>query len=399
MNTDNTSFKKFAGYALIAGAALLAVTYFDRFAALIGRLFSLVFPFILGACIAFIVHVPMAALERRFKLKRIVSLVLTLVLFAGIIVLAGVLVIPELGRTFDTLRTAFPAFIQKLVTWGNDFFSSNPRIIEWLSQIEINWDEIRNYVFGFFRVGVGSFLDSTVNAAVSAVSTIGSFIIALVFAMYILVQKEKLGFQAKKLVYAFLSKERADRFFSVASLANGTFSRFLSGQCLEACILGLMFFISMNILRLPYALMISVLVSITALIPIFGAFIACFIGGFLILMISPVQALIFVILFLVLQQIEGNLIYPHVVGTSVGLPSIWVMVAVVVGGDLMGIAGMLIFVPLCSVIYALLREQVNSRLKAAGSPLAGEPPAEDPPRRKKIRLPSRRKKGKPDESQ
>ena len=200
-------------------------------------------------------------------------------------------------------------------------------------------------------------------AAMSILGGLLTAVLAAVFSVYILLQKEKLGAQCKKLLYAFLPQERAGQALSIAALSSRTFASFLSGQCLEAVILGCLFFIAMSVLRFPYALMISVLVGFTALIPLFGAFIGCAVGAFMILIIDPMRALWFVILFLVLQQIEGNLIYPKVVGGSVGLPSIWVLVAVTIGGSTMGIAGMLLFIPLCSVLYALLRRTVYERLQ------------------------------------
>ena len=162
---------------------------------------------------------------------------------------------------------------------------------------------------------------------------------------------------------AFLPQQKADALLKVCTLTYRTFANFLTGQCLEAVILGCMFVITLSILRMPYALLIGVLIAFTALIPIFGAFIGCAVGGFLIFMVSPKQAILFIIVFLVLQQIEGNLIYPHVVGESVGLPSIWVLAAVTIGGNLMGIVGMLVFIPLLSVFYTIFREYVYLRLK------------------------------------
>ena len=206
-------------------------------------------------------------------------------------------------------------------------------------------------------------LNSTITAAVSIVSGVTTFGIALVFAIYILLQKETLSAQMKKLMRAFLPDQVTENILSVADLAYNTFSHFLTGQCLEAVILGTMFFITLSVLRLPYALLVGVLIAFTALIPIFGAFIGCVIGAFLMLMVKPLDALLFVAVFFILQQIEGNLIYPHVVGNSVGLPSIWVLVAVTIGGSAMGIAGMLIFIPLCSVLYSLLRGMVYARLE------------------------------------
>ena len=201
---------------------------------------------------------------------------------------------------------------------------------------------------------------SIVSGVVSAAT---NFVIAFVFAMYIVLQKERLSVQVRKIMYAFLPRKGADWINRVASLAYTTFSHFFTGQCLEAVILGTMFFVAMTIFRFPYALLVGILVAFTALIPIFGAFIGCVVGAFLILMENPMQAVLFVVMFLILQQIEGNLIYPHVVGNSVGLPSIWVLVAVTVGGSLMGIVGMLVFIPLMSVCYTLFRQWVYDRLK------------------------------------
>ena len=206
-------------------------------------------------------------------------------------------------------------------------------------------------------------LDSTITVARSIISGLTTFFIAFVFACYILLQKEKLNIQVKKVMFAFIPRGKAEAALEVFSLTYNTFSSFLTGQCVEAVILGSMFVVSMSVLKIPYALLIGIVIAFTALIPIFGAFIGCAIGAFLIFMVNPVKALIFVILFLILQQIEGNLIYPHVVGNSVGLPSIWVLAAVSIGGSLMGIVGMLIFIPIVSVLYALFREIVYLKLK------------------------------------
>ena len=218
----------------------------------------------------------------------------------------------------------------------------------------------------FLKNGAGNVLNSTFTVAKTVINSLMNFFVAFVFACYILLQKEKLSVQIKKVLYAFLPLKAVDKTLEVASLSYKTFSSFVTGQCLEAVILGTMFFIVMSILRFPYALLVGVVIAFTALIPIFGAFIGCVIGTFLMLVSNPMQAVAFVILFLVLQQIEGNLIYPHVVGGSVGLPSIWVLVAVTVGGSLMGVVGMLIFIPLSSVVYALFREVVYKRLKERG---------------------------------
>ncbi len=228
--------------------------------------------------------------------------------------------------------------------------------------MEINRSMMKKLI-GFITTGAGTVLSSTVTAAVSIASGLASFSIAFIFSVYLLLQKEALARQAKKLLYAYFPEIRVNTWIRVLRMTEQTFSKFLAGQCTEAVILGLMFFVSMAFLRLPYALLIGVLIAFTALIPVFGAFIGCAVGIFLTLTVDPLQAVWFTILFFVLQQLEGNLIYPHVVGNSVGLPSIWVLAAVSVGGSMFGIAGMLVFIPLCSVFYALLREDVNRRLK------------------------------------
>ena len=206
-------------------------------------------------------------------------------------------------------------------------------------------------------------LDTTFSAAISIVNGMSTFLIGFIFSIYILLQKENLIRQIKKLLAAFLPERTVEGIVRIAALTSRTFSNFFTGQCMEAVILGSMFFIVLVVLRLPYALLIGVLIAFTALIPVFGAFIGWFIGAFLMLMVNPLQALIFTVIFLILQQIEGNLIYPHVVGNSVGLPSIWVLAAVTLGGSMMGILGMLIFIPLCSVAYTLLKEKVNRNLE------------------------------------
>ena len=215
----------------------------------------------------------------------------------------------------------------------------------------------------FLKNGAGSFLGGTVEAAMSIISGVSTFFIAFVFSCYVLLQKERLNIQVRKLMYAFLPQDWTNIFIALGSVTHRTFSNFLTGQCVEAVVIGVMFFVVMSIFDFPYAMLISVLIAFTALIPVFGAFIGCGVGTVLILLVNPMKGLIFVVMFLVLQQIEGNFIYPHVVGNSVGLPSIWVLAAVSVGGSLMGVVGMLIFIPIVSVMYTLLRGIVNRRLK------------------------------------
>lgn len=356
---------------LIAFAILLylGVQHIDVVFQVICNLFGLISPFVLGAGIAFVLNVPMSAIEKKIeklfgkrKYNRPLALVGTIVCVILAIGLVLFVVIPELAATILSLKDLFPAFLVRVQETAEKVFAENPRIVEEIASIKVNWEAIVNDVVSFLKNGAGSFLNSTVNVAVSVVSAIANFCIGFVFSCYILLQKEKLSVQVKKAMYAFIPVKKADKIIEICILSSKTFSNFLTGQCVEALILGGMFLVSMLILRFPYALLVGVLVAFTALIPIFGAFIGCAIGVFLILMVSPVQALGFLVLFLVLQQIEGNLIYPHVVGNSVGLPSIWVLVAVTLGGSTMGVLGMIIFIPLISVIYTLFREEVYRRI-------------------------------------
>ena len=345
----------------------------------LGTMIGLVFPFILGGGIAFVLNVPMSFLERNIfgrgrlknsrraaKAARPVSLVLALLLVILIIMIAGFVILPELGNTVMGLGKGIETGIRNLQIWIDSTFQNNSAIVEWANSLEIEPQKMVDSIMGVLQNGVNNILSSAVTVTVGIANTAMNASIAFVFACYILIQKEKLMVQAKKALFALLPEKTVKYLLHVCSLASNTFSRFVTGQCIEAVILGTMFFIAMTIFRFPYAMLVGVLIAFTALIPIFGAFIGCAISFLLILLVSPVKALLFLILFLVLQQIEGNLIYPHVVGGSVGLPSVWVLVAVTVGGSLMGVAGMLIFIPLVSVIYALFREWMYKSLKKKG---------------------------------
>ena len=280
---------------------------------------------------------------------------LTLILILAII--AGVLfvVVPELVNTIADLIGQVPTAVNNLINWLQVKLSAYPEYEEKLSSISINWDSVLSNVMNFLSIGTKGIINGGIGAISGFFSGITNFFIGFVFSVYVLFQKEKLASQCKKLMYVCMPESRADKIIEVLRLTNTTFSNFLSGQCLEACILGTMFVITLSILRMPYALLIGIIIAVSALIPIVGAF--------LIMMTSPLKALIFVGVFIILQQIEGNLIYPHVVGSSVGLPGIWVLVAVTIGGNLFGIMGMLTFIPISSVCYALLRTYVNRKVE------------------------------------
>ena len=375
MDLSKMSIKKIRELIVFTALLVVALWKFDVVLGVLKTIWDIIFPFVLGGAIAFLTNVPMSFLEKKFfenvkkknkivrKLKRPISLILTIVLVVGVIALVMFGVIPQLTRTMGTLVTSINDFIPQMQSWIGEFFHNNQEIMNLVDQIEFDPDQAIKWGISLLGNGAGNMMNTTMSAVGSIVSGVATFFIAFSFACYILFQKENLHIQIRKVFFAFLPRQKADTFLKVCSLTYRTFANFLAGQCLEAVILGSMFVVTLSILRMPYALLIGILIAFTALIPIFGAFIGCAVGSFLIFMVNPQQAILFVIVFLVLQQIEGNLIYPHVVGESVGLPSIWVLAAVTIGGNLMGIVGMLVFIPLLSVLYTIFREFVYLRLK------------------------------------
>ena len=375
MDLSKMSIKKIRELIVFTALLVVALWKFDVVLGVLKTIWDIIFPFVLGGAIAFLTNVPMSFLEKKIfenvrkknkivrKLKRPISLILTIVLVVGVIVLVMFGVIPQLTWTMGTLVTSINDFIPQMQSWIGEFFHNNQEIMNLVDQIEFDPDQAIKWGISLLGNGAGNMMNTTMSAVGSIVSGVATFFIAFSFACYILFQKEKLHIQIRKVFFAFLPRQKADAFLKVCSLTYRTFANFLAGQCLEAVILGSMFVVTLSILRMPYALLIGILIAFTALIPIFGAFIGCAVGSFLIFMVNPQQAILFVIVFLVLQQIEGNLIYPHVVGESVGLPSIWVLAAVTIGGNLMGIVGMLVFIPLLSVLYTIFREFVYLRLK------------------------------------
>lgn len=375
MDLSKMSIKKIRELIVFTALLVVALWKFDVVLGVLKTIWDIIFPFVLGGAIAFLTNVPMSFLEKKIfekvkkknkivrKLERPISLILTIVLVVGVIALVMFGVIPQLTRTTGTLVTSINDFIPQMQSWIGEFFHNNQEIMNLVDQIEFDPDQAIKWGISLLGNGAGNMMNTTMSAVGSIVSGVATFFIAFSFACYILFQKEKLHVQIRKVFFAFLPRQKADVFLKVCSLTYRTFANFLAGQCLEAVILGSMFVVTLSILRMPYALLIGILIAFTALIPIFGAFIGCAVGSFLIFMVNPQQAILFVIVFLVLQQIEGNLIYPHVVGESVGLPSIWVLAAVTIGGNLMGIVGMLVFIPLLSVLYTIFREFVYLRLK------------------------------------
>lgn len=375
MKLDKENVKKIRGLIVFTILILVALWNYKMALGVLDFLWQVILPFVLGGAIAFLMNIPMSFFERTLfgkakakakkwalGLARPVSLIVTVLVIMGVIAIVILIVIPQLGRTILDLGKTLQTVIPQIQAWVIELLHDHKEIVDRISKIEFNWDSILQGVIEFLKNGTGSMIGTTVEAAKSIISGVGTFFVGFVFACYILLQKEKLGEQVQKFMRAFMPEDWRNILLALARVTNRSFINFFTCQCVEAVILGLMFLVTMLIFRLPYALLISVLIAFTALIPIFGAFIGCGVGALLIFIVDPVKALVFIVIFLVLQQIEGNLIYPHVVGNSVGLPSIWVLVAVTLGGNLMGIVGMLVFIPLTSVVYTLLRGIVNRRL-------------------------------------
>lgn len=375
MDLNKKFMKKIRELIVFTAILVVALWKFDTVLEGVKNIWGILFPFVLGGAIAFVINVPMSFLEKKIfgktkdgnkvgkKLARPISLLLTIILAVGVIALVMFGVIPQLTRTMGSLMISIANFVPQMQNWIRDFSHNNQEIMKLVNQVQFNQDQAIKWGISILGSGAGNMMNTTMSAVGSIVSGFATFFIAFSFACYILFQKEKLHVQIRKVFFAFIPKQKAEAFLKICSLTYQTFANFLTGQCVEAVILGSMFVVTLSILKMPYALLIGTLIAFTALIPIFGAFIGCAVGCFLIFMVSPKQAILFIIVFLILQQIEGNLIYPHVVGGSVGLPSIWVLAAVTIGGNLMGIVGMLIFIPLVSVLYTIFREFVYLRLK------------------------------------
>ena len=344
----------------------------ERVSGIYGAIKNVLSPFVLGACLAFILNVPMRAIERWLKgikkdgLRRLVAVVLTFLAVCLVITLVFLLLIPQLVETVQSLVPKLSAFVVTTEQNIRAFLEENPAVMEWLSKNtefeKLDWAGLAQKAVSMIGNSVSAILGTTVSAIGSITSGLFDAFIVFVFAVYCLFQKETLARQTRKLLYAFLPEKIVDETIRILRLTNNTFSNFLSGQCIEVCILGALFAVSMSIFRMPYVSLVSVLVAVTAFIPVVGAWVGCVVGAFLILVANPIQAVWFVVLFIVLQQIENNLIYPRVVGSSIGLSGMWVLVAVGIGGDLMGVAGMFLMIPVTSVLYTLLAEITNKKL-------------------------------------
>ena len=374
MNIDKKTIRNLFFIALGCILVYFILNETDKLGAAWSAIMGVLSPFILGAAIAFILNVPMRGIEAKLGkikstgLRRAAAIVLTLLAFVVVIVGVVLLLVPQIGETVQILGPRIVAFFQRIQESVLGFLKENPDLLNTVNSFidleTLDFGGIIEKIMNVLGNSMSSIASGTLNMVGGITGALVDGFIGLVFAFYCLASKETLGRQGRKVLYAFLPERISDETLRILSLTNSTFSNFISGQCVEACILGGLFAVALFILRMPYITLISVLIAVTALVPLVGGFVGCFLGAFFILVNDPMQALIFVIVFLVIQQIEGNLIYPKVVGGSIGLPGMWVLVAVTIGGDLMGVVGMFLMIPLSSVLYALLREITNRRLSS-----------------------------------
>ena len=349
---------------------IFVLVNFEKILSILGYIINIFSPFIFGVIVAFVLNVLVNFIERKLfgkvkkktwlKIKRPLSITISVVLVIFIIVFIMNLLIPQLKNSVSLFTDSLPTYKEDIINIMNKFNLEETTI----KKVSDYLDNFGRVITDYIKGNSKDVITVTTEVATSLIAIISKAVIAIVFAIYIIAQKETLKRQFNKLMSAYLKPRTVNRINKYASMANTTFSNFVTGQCLEALIFGSLCFLGMLILRLPYVTTIAVLLGFTALIPVFGAFIGTFLGAFLILMISPIKAIIFVVFILVLQQIEGNLIYPKVVGKSVGLPGIWVLLSVTIGASVGGILGMLIATPLCSLLYILLRQAVNDRINS-----------------------------------
>ncbi|MFR2720530.1 MAG: AI-2E family transporter [Thomasclavelia ramosa] len=367
MDGVKIDYKKILEIVLIGIGCYWALNNFQIILDIFNSILAVIMPFLLGIMIAFILNVLMIRIEKilsRFILdkkytsfKRVISIIVSLLIVIGVIGIIITLIIPELTNAIKVIVKSFPETFEQLQVWINQNGNSFPQLETWINSIDLN--SIASELSGLFKIGLTGMLGSTVDVISMFFTSILNLVVGIVFALYILMSKETLKRQSHKLIDAYIPKRISVKLLEVGTLARTTFSNFVIGQTVEAFILGTLCAVGMAVLNLPYAPMVGSLVGITAFVPIVGAFIGGGIGAFMILTVDPMQALIFIIFLVVLQQLEGDLIYPRVVGSSVGLPSIWVLFAVTVGGGLWGITGMLFSVPVLSVVYALIKGRVN----------------------------------------
>lgn len=348
---------------------------------------------ITGLAMAFVLNVPLKLFENRVfygmsedrrpyvrKMRRPVSLVCALVVTLGVIVILIAVILPQLTATVAEVASQLPNYINSVVQWLKDFLAGFGITVDALEDFSVDWEQVFSDLTTYLKEGSANVSESAASAGSSVVSTVtdvgGSVIstvmntfLGLIVAVYVLAQKERIGRFMKRCIDAFLPHRASSAISRIASMASETFSNFVAGQFTDSCILGVLCYICMRIFRFPYPEVISVVIGVTSLVPMVGSFIGEVIGALLILIVSPIKALLFIVMVLAIQQVDGAFIYPRIVGKSVGLPGVAVFCAVIVGGNVAGVLGSLLGVPVCALLYALLREAVDARQNRRESPV------------------------------
>ena len=372
---EKEKFKKSIILILIALIGLFIIINIQSIGTVFGTIFRIINPFILGGSLAFILNIPMSFFERKLQTKnkkkrkkktkentkflRIISIIFAILVILAILTIIVTLIVPELVNVFGLLIDNIPYYAEQLTKFAEKYNLNTPNLNTIIEEANLDMENIQQNVIGI----IPNLLTSSLSFVSKLFVGIANFFIAIIFAFYILIDKEKLQAQITKIIYAYFKLSTANKIISIGKVTRITFKNFLTVQCLEATILGILCVIGLLILRIPYAIPIGILIGVTALIPVVGAFLGVIVGAILILAVNPIKVITFVIFVIILQQIEGNLIYPKVVGNSIGLPGMWVLFGVTVGGSLGGILGMLLGVPIICIIYTLLKQDVNSKLK------------------------------------
>lgn len=351
----------------------LFLKYFETVAGFAAKLLNVAKPLLLGCVIAYILNIVLRFLERHYgrleknrwmaKLKRPLCILAAFGIILLILTAVLCLVVPEVISSGQLLAKSIPVAADYVMAWLNRYFGDIPAIQDLAGDFQVDWQKMFENVLSVATSGIGSIFNSAISIVGIVAGGIMNLAIGAIFAVYVLANKEKLSAQLKKLARAYLPKRVRRVSRELLSLADDTFSSFIVGQCTEAVILGSLCAVGMMILRLPYAGMTGVIIGVTALIPVVGAYLGAVLGAFMILMVNPMQALIFLVFLVILQQVEGNVIYPRVVGSSVGLPGMWVLAAVTIGGGLSGVLGMLLGVPLAATCYKWMGRTTNQRLE------------------------------------
>lgn len=372
---EKEKFKKSIILILIALIGLCIIINIQSIGTVFGTIFRIINPFILGGSLAFILNIPMSFFERKLQTKnkkkrkkktkentkflRIISIIFAILVILAILTIIVTLIVPELVNVFGLLIDNIPYYAEQLTKFAEKYNLNTPNLNTIIEEANLDMETIQQNIVGV----IPNLVTSSLSFVGKLFSGVANFIIAIIFAFYILIDKEKLQQQITKILYAYFKLSNANKLINIGKVSRITFKNFLTVQCLEATILGILCVIGLLILRIPYAIPIGILIGVTALIPVVGAFLGVIVGAVLILAVNPIKVITFVIFVIILQQIEGNLIYPKVVGNSIGLPGMWVLFGVTVGGSLGGILGMLLGVPITCIIYTLLKQDVNSKLK------------------------------------